>query len=69
MNLQNLYTSTAANFLIQQFTDILLITDHNGIILNHNHIAESLFDPSPLKGMATNDILQLKDSEHLSSYF
>jgi len=63
MNLQNLYTSTAANFLIQQFTDILLITDHNGIILNHNHIAESLFDPSPLKGMATNDILQLKDSE------
>lgn len=63
MNLQELHTSTAYDFLIQQFTDILIITDHQGVILNNNHLAETFLDKSSLKGLTIKDVFRLKDSE------
>jgi len=53
-------SSDTSNFLTQSFSDILIITNQNGIIINTNTLAESFFNLSSLKGLVAKDILSLK---------
>ncbi|NSW45002.1 MAG: PAS domain S-box protein [Bacteroidales bacterium] len=60
MNHQNFHVSDTSNFLFQPSSEILIITNQNGIIINTNTLAESFFNRSPLNGLVAKDILSLK---------
>lgn len=63
MYIKELYSSETSDFLIEHFNEIILITDINSIIINHNALAESFFNRYPLKGIAIKDIFELQNEK------